>query len=92
MPENRCNEAPSTHDIASRGEAIYQERYQIEFEKSQNDKFVAININTGGATVADTGEDAIRIALEGDPNGLFHLIRVGHKAAFNAGWFMSCVR
>lgn len=82
--------APSTQDIAHRGEAIYKEKYQANFEQSHNGKFVAINVNSGEVTVADTGEDAIRIALEKDANGLFHLIRVGHRAPFEAGWYMSC--
>jgi len=90
MPDELASTAPSFHDIARRGEAIYGEKYRVELEKSSNGKFVAINVNSGDATVADTGEDAIRLALEKDPAGLFHLVRVGHKAAFEAGWYMSC--
>ena len=36
--------------------------------------------------------DAIRLALEKDPSGFFHLIRVGHEAAFQVGWYLSCAR
>jgi hypothetical protein len=90
MPEETIRTTPSFHEIAERGEAIYSEKYRAEMEKSSNGKFVAINISNGEATLADTGEGAIRLALEKDPNGLFHLVRVGHKAAFEAGWYMSC--
>jgi hypothetical protein len=69
---------------------IYSEKYRTELEKSYYGGFVAINVGNGDATLADTGEDAIRLALEKDPTGLFHLVRVGHKAAFEAGWYMSC--
>ena len=92
MPQDQSTPTPSTQDIAQRGEAIYREKYQREFEKSQNGKFVAINVNTEETTVSDTAEDAIRMALEKDPSGLFHLVRVGYKAAFEAGWYMSCAR
>jgi len=90
MPQTQDTPNPSTKDIAQRGEAVYRERYQAHFERINLGKFVAVNVNDGEATVADTAEDAIRVALERDPSGLFHLMRVGHKAAFEAGWYMSC--
>jgi hypothetical protein len=90
MTEETERATPSFHEIAKRGEAIYSEKYRTELEKSSQGKFVAINVISGDATLADTGEDAIRLALEKDPTGLFHLVRVGHKAAFEAGWYMSC--
>ena len=76
----------------SRNAVIYDQRYRAELEKSSHEKFVAIDIVNGDATLAETGEDAIRLAIEKDPSGFFHLIRVGHKAAFQAGWYMSCAR
>jgi len=83
---------PSTQEIAQRGEAIYAEKYRNELEQSARGKFVAINVATGGATVGDTGEQVLRLALEQDPAAFFHLIRVGHQAAFEAGWYLSCAR
>jgi hypothetical protein len=91
MPENQTAATPSTQEIAARGEAIYKEKYQTEFEKRYLGQFVAINIFNQEATVSDTGEEAIRTALQKDPSGYFHLMRVGHKAAFDAGWYLSCV-
>jgi len=92
MSEELIPTALSSQDIATRGEAIYGEKYRAELEKTSRGKFVAINVANADATIADTGEDAIRLALEKDPSGFFHLIRVGHKAAFEAGWYMSCAR
>lgn len=91
MPPENVSRTPSTRDIAERGEAIYQNKYQAEFETKYRGKFVAINVQNEEATVADTSEEAIRLALEKEPDGLFHLLRVGHKAAFEAGWYMSSV-
>ena len=68
--------------IAQRGEAIYRQKYQAELESTQQDKFVAINIRNEGASVAATSSDAVRLALEKDPTGFFHLIRIGHRGAF----------
>ncbi|OLB34188.1 MAG: hypothetical protein AUH01_01430 [Acidobacteria bacterium 13_2_20CM_56_17] len=84
MPEELVLATPSCQDIAARGEATYGEKYCAELEKTSNGKFIAINVTNGDGTLADTGEDAVRLALEKDPSGFFHLMRVGHKAAFQA--------
>jgi hypothetical protein len=83
--------APSTRDIAQRGEELYKQKYQNDFEAKYMGKFAAINVNTGEATISETSEDAIRVALEKDPSGFFHLVRVGHQGAFEAGWYMGRV-
>ncbi|HEV2988577.1 MAG TPA: hypothetical protein VG759_09050 [Candidatus Angelobacter sp.] len=80
-----------TREIAERGETIYAQKYQAQYEKTLRGKYVAINVNNGEAVVADTAGDALRTGLEKDPNGLFHLVRVGHRAPFEAGWYLSCV-
>jgi hypothetical protein len=92
MPETLLPAAPSSRYIAERGEAIYAERYRAELEEKSHGRFVAIHIVSGEATLGDTGEEALRVALEKEPDGFFHLIRVGHKAAFEAGWYLSCAR
>lgn len=92
MSEELTSAAPSFDEIAERGEAIYGEKYRAKLEETSHGKFIAINVAAAEATVADTGEDALRLALEKDPSGFFHLIRVGHKAAFEAGRYMSCAR
>jgi hypothetical protein len=92
MPEELAPATPSCQDIADRGEAIYVEKYRANLEKTSHGKFIAINVASADATLADTGEEALRLALEKDPSGFFHLIRIGHKAAFEAGWYMSCAR
>jgi len=83
---------PSTQDIAERGHAIYEKKFRQEYEKTKAGKFVAINVNSAEATVGETSEEAVRLALKKDPDGLFHLERVGSPSAFEAGWFMSYAR
>jgi hypothetical protein len=89
MTETSHTPLPSTQDIAERGAALYRQKYQHDFEKTKGGKFVAINVNTTEATIGDTSEEAVRLALAKDPNGFFHLVQVGHQSAFEAGWFMS---
>jgi len=92
VPETSLPAAPPAKYIAERGEAIYAEKYRAELEERSQGKFVAVHIVSGDATLGDTGEEALRVALEKEPDGFFHLIRVGHQAAFEAGWYLSCVR
>jgi hypothetical protein len=89
MTTNENSANLSTREIAERGKAIYEEKWEEKLIKTSVGKFVAINIRTGEADVADTSEEAIRLAEKKDPQGYFHLIRIGHKAAFAAGWYMS---
>jgi hypothetical protein len=79
----------SIQEIAECGEAIYREKYQAEFEQRYNGKFVVVNIITEEATLSDESHEAIKAALHKDPEGAFHLMRVGRPAAFRAGWRMS---
>jgi hypothetical protein len=90
MLETNPSPPPSSQYMAKRGEAIYDEKYRAELEQKAHGKFLAINVATGDAALADSGEEALRAALEKDPAGFFHLVRVGHQAAFDAGWYLSC--
>jgi hypothetical protein len=78
--------ALTPQDIAERGKDIYRNRYQQQFEKQYTNKFVCINVVTGTATVSDASDDAVCIASHRDPGHAFHLMRIGHPAAFTTGW------
>lgn len=92
MAEEKKSANPSTHEIAARGEAIYKEKWEKKLTETAAGKFVAVNINTGDAQIGDTSEEALRLAEQKDSKGFFHLIRVGRKSAFEAGWYMSHAR
>jgi hypothetical protein len=87
MPDDQINITPSTQEITARGETIYEQRYRAEFEKTLQGKYVVINVANGEAIVADTAQDAVRTGLEKYPDGFFHLMRVGHRAPFEAGGY-----
>jgi hypothetical protein len=69
-------------EIADKGERIYRERYQQEFEGKYTGQFVAIDVNSGLAYVGAQPEVALEQARAAAPAGLFHLIRVGSQGAF----------
>ena len=76
----------SPQQIAEKGEQIYKEKYQSEYEKNHLGKFVAIEIDSGEAFLADTPEQAIE-AVERARNGrLFHLIKVGSPGVYRMSY------
>jgi len=68
--------------IAEAGEKIYREKFQKNFETNHAGEFVAINVNNGEAILGSTPEAALEKARAQDPQGVFHLIRVGFPSAF----------
>ena len=63
------------------GRRIYDERYRRDFEAKYRGKYVAIELETGVATVGDNMNDAMEKARTAVPEGWFHVIRVGPRAA-----------
>jgi len=72
--------------IAKLGEDIYKQKYQADYEKTHHGKFVAINVRSSAATIGDSPETALEQAKASDPQGLFHLIRVGFPSAFQVSY------
>jgi len=83
-------------EAADKGMAIYREKYQHDYEQRFPGKFVAIDISTGEAWVEDSPEKALGVAQGKNPNGFFHLIRIGAPGVFRVSytqreardWFM----
>ncbi len=73
-------------EIAAAGRAIYAEKYKDHYEEAYPDQFVAINLRTERAYVAHHPEDALCQAKDDDPEGLFHLIKIGSTGAFKVSY------
>ncbi len=73
-------------DISDAGERIYSEQYKAEYEQEHLHEFLAIDVLGGSATLGTTSTEALNKALEAHPEGFFHLIRIGHAAAFEHGF------
>lgn len=72
--------------VAERGEELYREKYKLEYESKHPGKFLAIDVTTGKAYLADSAEAAITIAQIEAPQGTFHLIKVGSAGAFRVSY------
>ena len=77
-----ADHAPDPRQIAERGTEIYQRRYRSDYESKWRGRFVAIDVNTEQAYVADFSEEALAKARAAAPHGVFFLIRIGFLGAF----------
>ena len=73
----------STEQIASLGRKLYDERHREGLEEKHRGKFVAIDVTTGKAYMAEHSEDALEKAYNSSADGFFYLIRIGFPAAFS---------
>jgi hypothetical protein len=71
--------------LSEAGTAIYNAKYRAEYEATYRDQFVAINILDESATLGATVNEALTQAENLYPDGIFHVIRVGHRTAFHIG-------
>jgi len=72
--------------VAELGEKIYEAKYKEQYEREHKGKFVAIDVTTEKAYVADTPEKVLEDAKADSPFGLFHLIQVGYAGAFRVSY------
>ncbi len=72
--------------VAEAGEKIYKDKYKQEYERDHLGEFVAIDVRSQRATLGDSAESALERARQNDPNGIFHLIRVGFTGAFQVSY------
>jgi hypothetical protein len=77
--------------VAEAGERIYRRHYQQEYEASHSGKFVAINVSSERAFLSTTLREAIEEGRAADPEGLFHVIRIGFPSVYDGGFQMSHV-
>jgi hypothetical protein len=68
--------------VAERGEEIYRDRYQREFEANFRGQFVVIDVKTEEAYRGATGQEAYENARRQSAKGPFHLVKVGAAGAY----------
>lgn len=81
MPATMNPKFSNPNAIAEAGEKIYAS-LRADLESTQHGKFVAINIESKAHYLGDNPEEALETAKAAEPQGVFHLIRVGFPGAF----------
>lgn len=69
-------------DIAREGERLYDERHRARLEAQSPGQFAAVNVHTGDVHVAVEAIEALALARQAAPDGLFHLVLIGEDGAF----------
>lgn len=72
--------------IAEKGEKLYKEKFRAEYEPTSVGKFLAIDIDSERAFLADTPEAALQDAGKASPTGSFHLVKIGSPGVFRVGY------
>ena len=87
MPD--LSQLDSAEKIAAAGEEIYRRLHQERLEAERPGQFVAVDVSTEEAYVAELSVDALQTARASAPTGVFHLIRIGSPTAFQKGYMSS---
>lgn len=66
--------------IAEEGAKIY-ETIRLQYEPSQNGKFLAIDIESRDTFIGNTSSEAVELARKAHPNRVFYVVKVGFSAA-----------
>jgi hypothetical protein len=72
-------------EIAARAREIYEREIRAHVEPAQTGKYLVLDIESGAYEI---DEDLIRVMKHADeqhPDGVFHILRIGHRAMGRLG-------
>lgn len=72
-------------EISRRGREIYERGIRAEVESGHDGEFLVVDVATGGYEVGEDDDEVFDRAEAKNPEGLFHLMRVGRAAAHRIG-------
>jgi hypothetical protein len=87
MPQSQVLSKPDP--VTEAGEQIYRERYQAQYEASHRGKFLAIDVETGEATLAEEAVDAMEQAHQANPDHMLYLLKIGSPHIGRLGFRLS---
>ncbi|MFB3813181.1 MAG: hypothetical protein ACE14L_03645 [Terriglobales bacterium] len=73
------------NEISSKGEKLYKERFQGQYELSHPGQFLVIDVTRELAYVAESPEKALETAYKANPQGFFHVVRIGSPGVYRVG-------
>jgi hypothetical protein len=68
--------------VTEAGEQIYREGYKSQYEANHLGKYLAIDVVTGEATLADEAVDAMEQAHTAHPDHMLYLVKIGSRAVY----------
>jgi hypothetical protein len=73
------------HDLARRGEAYYDEHLRAKIETEHKGEFLVLDVETGDYELGTSQAAALERAIAKHPGTVFHIQRVGYRAAARIG-------
>ncbi len=67
-------------EIADKGTKIY-ETIKVDYEPQETGKFLAIEVESGKAYLAETSAEAVSKAKSSHPNKVFYVVKIGYDVA-----------
>lgn len=67
---------------AEMGQRIYDEKYRPTLEPEQNGKFLAVDLESGTASLGRSSTEAMAAGKKAAPSGFFYVVRVGFPTTF----------
>jgi hypothetical protein len=74
-----------TRTVIERAKRLYAEQLRAVLEPTHRNRFVAIEPESGEYFLADSFDDAVRLARAKYPSRVTHTIHIGHRAALHIG-------
>ena len=72
--------------VAEAGKLIYEKNFKGEYETAHRGKFVVIDVQSQKAYLGKSSLEAYQLARQDAPTGLFHLLKIGARAAFKVNF------
>jgi hypothetical protein len=80
MPSEELMKQADIQRIAAEGTKIYKD-IKAQYDPKEKGKFLAIDIDTKKAYLADTSADAVVAARKDNPEKIFYVVKIGFDAA-----------
>ncbi len=63
-------------EVASYAQEVYESKFKTEYEAKHKGKFLAVDVQGEKVYLAETPENARKLAVKTNPTGLFHVIQI----------------
>ncbi|HWF05868.1 MAG TPA: hypothetical protein VHA06_19425 [Candidatus Angelobacter sp.] len=78
--------------ISEKGEALYREKFQTEYEQKHLGKYLAIDVGSGEGFLGDSPEKAIEALLQKNSTAFYHVVRIGASGVYRVGYTQEASR
>ena len=78
--------------ISDKGEFLYREKFQAEYEQKHLGKYLAIDVGSGEGFLGDTPEKAIEALLQKNASAFYYVVRIGASGVYRVGYTQEATR